>query len=96
MAATGDNWSNDKAVARAMLRDRTTRRKLIARLLIIALVLMAGGLWVIDGWLAISPWRFLLWWGACAIVTCGMFIFALYVALAVIREEREKGRGGSE
>ena len=33
-------------------------------------------------------WMFLLWWGGCAMVTCLVLMFALYDALAVIREER--------
>ena len=87
-----DGWKNDKLVARAILRDRTARRKLIARMLLFALVLMAAGLWLIDDWLAKNPWWFLLWWGACAVITSLMMLFALYDALAVICEEREKHR----
>ena len=90
MAATGDNWSNDKAVARGILRDRGLRRKLIARMLLVALGMMAIGLWGIDRWLQASPWRFLIWWGGCALVTCVVLLFAMYDLLAVIREERDK------
>lgn len=92
MAGGKDGWKNDKLVARAILRDRTARRKLIARMLLLALVLMAAGLWLIDDWLAKNPRWFLLWWGACAVITSLMMLFALYDALAVIREEREKLR----
>lgn len=83
-------WENDKAVARGILRDRGARRKLIFRMLMLSLALMAGGLWVVDDWLAGDPWRFLLWWAACAIITGLVMLFALYDALAVIREERGK------
>lgn len=88
MAAGKDGWKDSKLIARAILHDRASRRKIIARLLMLALGLMAVGLWLVDGLLAKSPWMFLLWWGGCAMVTCLVLMFALYDALAVIREER--------
>lgn len=84
------DWQTDKRVARSMLRDRDTRRKIMARMLLIALGMMACGLWLIDGWLKGSPWMFLVWWGLCALITCMTMMMALYDILAVIREEREK------
>ena len=90
MAAGKTGWNDCKLMARAILRDRAARRKVIGRLLLLALLLMAAGLWLVAGWLAESAWRFLLWWGGCALVTCLVLMFALYDALAVIREEREK------
>ena len=51
---------------------------------------MAVGLWLIDAWLAEVAWRFLLWWGACAILACLLMVFALYDALAAVREERNR------
>lgn len=50
------------------------------------------GFWVIDGWVEESVWRFLGWWGACALATGFVMLFAVYDVLAVIREEREKQR----
>jgi hypothetical protein len=88
MAAGNGRWANDKAVARGILRDRGLRRRLMFRLLMLALGMMAGGLWVVEDWLGGNPWRFLIWWGACALVTCVVMVFALYDVLAVIREER--------
>lgn len=85
------SWENDKRRARGLLRDRTQRRKIMARMLALSLGLMACGLWVVDGWLADSLWRFLAWWGACAFFTCMTMAMAAYDMLAVIREEREKG-----
>lgn len=85
-------WDGSKLLARAILRDRVARRKVIGRLLVVALVMMASGLWMIDGWLVGNPWGFLLWWAACALITCLVMMFALYDVLAVIREEREKSR----
>lgn len=84
------DWETDKRVARLMLRSREQRRKIMARLLLVALGLMAGGLWLVDGWLAKNPWYFLIWWGVCAVVTGMTMVMALYDVLAVIREEREK------
>jgi peptidoglycan biosynthesis protein MviN/MurJ (putative lipid II flippase) len=92
MAGGKDGWNDSKLIARAILHDRAARRKVMARMLLIALALMAVGLWLIDVWLAKNPWWFLLWWGACAVITVGVMLFALYDALAVIREEREKFR----
>lgn len=77
-------------IARAILRDRVVRRKVLARLLLLALGMMAAGLWLIDAWLAASVWRFLVWWAACAGLTGFVMLFALYDALAVVREERER------
>jgi MFS family permease len=77
-------------IARAILRDRAARRRVLAQMLLVALGLMAIGLWVIGGWLQESVLRFALWWGACAVITVVVMLFALYDALAVVREEREK------
>jgi hypothetical protein len=90
MAGGDDRWTDSKLIARAILHDRLARRKVLARMLMLALLLMAGGLWLFDGLLARNPWWFLLWWGACGAVTCGVLGFAVYDMLAVLREEREK------
>jgi len=90
MAAGKTGWNDCKLMARAILHDRAVRRKVIGRMLMFALLLMAGGQWLVAGWLAQSAWRFVLWWGGCALVTSVVLMFALYDALAVIREEREK------
>lgn len=77
-------------IARAILHDRATRRKLLARMLMVALGLLAAGLWWVDGWLHANVLRFALWWLGCGLVTFFVVLFALYDALAVIREERDK------
>ena len=92
MAGGKTGWNDSKLLARAILHDRAARRKVIGRMLLLALLLMAAGLWLMDGLLARNPWWFLLWWGACAVVTCGVLGFALYDLLAVWREERDKHR----
>lgn len=89
MAAQRTGWENCKGIASAILQDRSARRKVIARLLMISLLMMAAGLWWIDGWLAVDLWRFLIWWAGCAGLTCFVMLFALYDALRVLREERE-------
>lgn len=83
-------WSLAKALAGEILRQRRERRRVMAWLLVTDLGFMVAGLWLIGPWLAENPWRFLLWWAACAIVTGVMFLFAIFDMLAVIREERER------
>ena len=85
-------WDDHKLVAQSIIRDRVARRRLIARMLMLALFLMAAGLWLVNGWLESNKWFFLLWWGACGMVSCGVLLFALFDALAVLREERDKSR----
>jgi hypothetical protein len=90
MAEDHTGWRDSKELSRAILHDRAARRKFIGQMLMTALLMMACGLWFIDGWLASSAWLFLIWWGACAILTCLVMCFALHDALAAIREERGK------
>lgn len=84
------DWNTSKGLARGILNDRAARRKVTTRMLVLSLGLMAAGLWLVDAWLMASPLRFLLWWGACAIVTLITMLFAVYDMLAVVREERDK------
>lgn len=77
-------------IAKAILQDRAARRRMLGQLLLFALGLMAVGLWVLGGWLQESVIRFALWWGGCGVVTMVVMLFALYDALAVVREERER------
>ena len=83
-----DAWEDSKRLAAAMLRHRAIRRRWIGRLLLGDLLFMAAGLWGVDEWLADSPWRFLAWWGTCAVITLLVILAALHDALSVIREER--------
>lgn len=89
MGNAGD-WDLSKALARSILRDRGQRRKWLARWLLLTMAWMAVGLWVVDGWLGGEMWRFVAWWGICGVLACVLMVFALYDALAVVREEREK------
>lgn len=92
MAADKTGWEDCKGIARAILRDRAARRRVIGRMLLVALLMMAAGLWLIDGWLAEGVLRFVAWWGACAGLTCMVMLFAVYDALAAVREERDRFR----
>ncbi len=92
MAAGKTGWNDCKGIARSILHDRAARRKIIGRMVLAALLVMAAGLWLVDEWLAASPWLFFLWWGGCAALTCLVMLFAAYDALAVIREERGEKR----
>lgn len=90
MDAGGPGWNESKMLARAILHDRRSRRRWLAVMLAVPLGMMALGLWVIDGWLGASVWRFLAWWGVCGMATLVVMVFALYDALAVVREERDR------
>lgn len=85
-------WTNSTGLARAILHDRAERRKWLAYMVLVPLGMLAIGLWVIDAWIWQNLWRVLFWWGGCAIATCIVILFALYDALAVIREERESSK----
>lgn len=90
--ATENNgtWSASTGLARGILRDRSERRKWLGWMILVPLLMMGLGLWAIDGWLWQSPWRALFWWGACAMATLVVILFATYDALAAVKEEREK------
>lgn len=84
------DWSASKGLAKSILHDRGMRRKVIARYLALLLAVFVTGLWVIPDWLDDSIPRFALWWGGFALMTIFLLLFALYDALAVIREERDR------
>ena len=90
MSGTGGDWQSSKGIAKAILHDRALRRRWLARWLFLTISWMAAGLWVIDGWLADDAWKFIAWWGISFTLAFLLAVFALYDALAVIREEREK------
>ena len=83
-------WKDSKRLAHGILHDRSERRKWLAWMLMVPIAMIALGLWVFNGWIDQSPLRMLVWWGACALSTVIVMIFALYDALAVVREERDK------
>jgi hypothetical protein len=86
VSQTPSDWDSSKSIAKSMLRDRVTRRKMLSYWLLVVLAWIAVGMWVIDGWLADSAMRFLIWWGVCMMLTLMLILFALYDALRVLKE----------
>ena len=90
MSDQPSNWQSSKGLAKSMLHDRTTRRKLMARSLALLMAVFAIGLWGINEWLAADLWRFVIWWGGCGFLAIFVVLFALYDVMRVIREERDR------
>ncbi|WP_193210897.1 hypothetical protein [Luteolibacter marinus] len=84
------DWTAHKGLARSILQDRGMRRQAMGRSVALLLAVFAIGLWGIDDWLDDSLWRFIIWWGGVAFLAVFVVMFALYDALAVIREERDR------
>lgn len=84
------DWESSKGIAKAILHDRLTRRRWMARWLMATLAWMSIGLWVIDAWLGESVERFVGWWLFSGFLAIVLMIFALYDSIAIVREEREK------
>lgn len=85
-----EQWEIDKSVARGILLDRKNRRKMLGGFATVMLGMLAVGLWGIDGWLRESPLRFGIYWGLCGLLCLFVMLFAVYDALAVIKEERNR------
>lgn len=77
-------------MAAGILAERQARRRALSGFATVMLGMFALGLWGIDGWLAGSPWRFAIYWLLCAGLVVFVLLFALFDALAVLREERER------
>jgi polyferredoxin len=90
-----DDWNDSKRIASGVLRDRFARRRWLGAFLLVSLGMIAAGVWVIDAWLALEPMVFLLWWGACALLTLITLLFAVYDGLAAVKEEKAGAKGGS-
>jgi hypothetical protein len=86
----GSQWAVNKGIAEAVLRDRGQRRSALGVLAFVMLGMLAFGLWGIDAWLKESILRFGLYWGACGLLCLFVLLFALFDALATLKEEREK------
>ena len=84
------DWQSSKGLAKSILHDRPARRRAMGRSVALLRAVFASGLWGIDGWLKADPLRFVIWWGACGLLTLFVLLFALYDVLRVIREERER------
>jgi hypothetical protein len=90
VSQTPSDWESSKSIAKSMLRDRVTRRKLLGYWVLLVLGWIVLGMWGVDEWLANHAVRFIAWWAACLMLTFLLILFALYDALSVVREEREK------
>jgi hypothetical protein len=75
---------------RGLLRDQSARRKTMAVSLIIAVALLLAGLTVFRSWLDPHehPWRFILYWLACAWETVLVFLLAVLDLLLVRAQAR--------
>jgi len=75
---------------RGLLRDQQSRRKTMAVSVIIALVLLIAGLTIFRPWLDPHehPWRFILYWLACAWETVLVLLLALFDLLLVRAQTR--------
>jgi hypothetical protein len=75
---------------RGLLRDQKARRKAIGISLVVAVAMLTAGLTVLRSWLDAHehPWRFVLFWFACAWVTILVLLLALFDLLLV----RAQGR----
>lgn len=78
---------------RGLLRDERSRRKTMAILLLVALLLLVAGLTILRPWLDphAHPWRFILFWFACAWVTLLVLLLAL-LDLLLIRAQARAAR----
>jgi len=88
--ARRQEWAIRKGMAAAILGERGLRRQVLGGFTLVALAMLAVGLWGIDEWLAGSPLRFLVYWAACALWCLWLMLFALYDLLAAINEERAR------
>ena len=75
---------------RGLLRDQRSRRRTMTITLIIALALLIAGLTVLQPWLdpREHPWRFILYWLACAWEIVLVLLLALYDLLLVRAQTR--------
>jgi hypothetical protein len=83
-----NTWNTSIVLARAILYDRTARRRVLGRIVLVPLVILGIGVWVLQDWIWQSPWRALFWWGGCTLITLIVILFAIYDALAALREAR--------
>ena len=88
-----DTLGTVRAVTLGILHDRTQRRKFVIQLIILLLSMVIIGHWPLSAWLADGLLRFIIWWGFVAFLTVWILLFAIYDALRVVREERDKVLG---
>lgn len=72
--------------SRALLRDRTARRRFLAYLVIVVVTLLILGNWPLSSWVEETRPRFVVWWGGTTFLTIWMLLLAMYDASRVRRE----------
>jgi hypothetical protein len=83
-------WQMSRAMATVTLTDRARRRGFINGLLAFIMAWFAVGQWVLDEWLGAGLWRMLFYWGFLVFLCLMMVLLALFDALSVVGEERQK------
>jgi len=83
-------WQMSLAIATVTLSDRGKRRRFITGLLVLIVAYFSLGNWPLDSWLSRGIWRMLIFWGFLGLMCLFMILMALFDALAVIGEERQK------
>lgn len=84
-------WAVNMAMARAILRDRASRRKFLTNCAFVMLGVFAIGLLAnLDGWLMRHAWLAVLWLLCCLASVLFVIGLAVYDMGRVIREERDK------
>jgi hypothetical protein len=75
---------------RGLLRDQSSRRMTMAVCLFVAILMLVGGLTFLRPWLNPHehPWRFILFWFACAWETLLVLLLALLDMLLIRAEAR--------
>lgn len=71
-----------------ILRSRSRRRRFVVHICIVVIVLLALGVFVLDGWLGQSMKLLSLYWGVVFMLTCLIMVLALYDMRRVITEEK--------
>jgi hypothetical protein len=79
---------------RGLLRDQSTRRKTMTITLLAAIIMLVAGLTVLRPWLNPHehPWRFILFWFACAWDTLLVLLLALLDMLVIRANARAAQR----
>ena len=83
-------WQMSLAIATVTLSDRGKRRRFITGLLMLIVAYFSLGNWPLDSWLSRGLWRMLIFWGFLGSMCLFMILMALFDALAVIGEEKQK------
>jgi hypothetical protein len=75
---------------RGLLRDERSRRKTMGISLVVTIAMLGAGLTVLRPWLNPHehPWRFILFWFACAWETLLVLLLALFDLLLVRAQAR--------